>query len=285
MRVATLFARHGSQKYPNAERRLQQIYETQLSGIEHFTLVIDNALTPDIVHTSDPSFVIIGGDNSAWEFSAWNKGLEHLGEEIWSFDLVHLVTSAFDSLYNVYLERFNEQMLRAIAEQPVCLGHIDCYNEPVSLFSFKSQHWLRSSFLFARPTEVKILRSLISLIEPAALFGVPFETPFAPGAEISLNYERYILDWLTGKDIGQGTTWHSKFALTPGSLSLFQAKATAILNEHLLSIRLRAQATRLIDTTWLAGQLAAHSPASIDWDVNWQNQLAGRSVDPVLVKA
>ncbi len=283
MRIVSLLARHGSQKYPNAELRLNEIYSKQLPEVERFTLIIDNALACDSVQQEDESLTLIGGDNSAWEFSAWDRGLRYLGERIWSFDLVHLVTSAFDSLYTAYLDRFDTRMLCAMVRRPLCLGHIDCYNEPVRLLSFRSQHWMRSSFLFTPPSEIMTLRSLVSLKEPVIMFGPSSDTPFAPNAEISANYQRYILDWLTGGDIGQGTTWHSQFALTPESLSLFQAKAAAIMNEHLLSIRLRAQATSLIDTTWLSGQLETRNAESIDWTTPWKTQLASRKVDRLLM--
>ncbi len=284
MRIVTLFARHGSQKYPNAELRLNQIYAEQLPNVEHFTIIIDNALGPEIVEQQqDAPLTLIGGDNSAWEFSAWDRGLRYLGEQVWSFDLIHLVTSAFDSLYTAYLDRFNNRMLSTIVGRPVCLGHIDCYNEPVGLLSFRSQHWIRSSFLFAPPAEIMRLRSLVSLKEPARCFDPSSEAPFAANAEISPNYERYIIDWLTGGDIGQGTTWHTQLALTSEALPLFQAKATAIMNEHLLSIRLRAQATKLIDATWLAGQLETTLPELMDWRKPWQQQLAERKVDQLIV--
>ena len=78
---------------------------------------------------------------------------------------------------------------------------------------------------------------------------------FRPSAPLSANYQKYILDWLTGNGTGQGVEWHSRFGLTPESLPFFEAKASAILNEQMLSVRLRAQGCALLDATWLATRL------------------------------
>jgi hypothetical protein len=69
-------------------------------------------------------------------------------------------------------------------------------------------------------------------------------------APLSANYQKYILTYLTRGGAGEG--WHSRFDLTMDTLAHFEAKAAAILNEHMLTIRLRAQGCPIIDATWLA---------------------------------
>ena len=90
---------------------------------------------------------MIGGDNSSWEFSAVDVAVRHVGAALWQYDLVNVVTSAFEQLYTAYLERFRPEVLSAIRGAPVCVGHIDCYNSPITVLSYRSQHWLRSCFL------------------------------------------------------------------------------------------------------------------------------------------
>ena len=283
MRILTLFVRHGREKYAGAEEQLDAILARQLPTVERHTIIVDNALTPGCEPFAEGSSVVIGGDNSSWEFSAWDHGIRFLGEQIWSYDLVHLVTSAFNTLYTDYLSRFDEAMLRSIIRRPVCVGHIDCYNQPIRILSFISQHWIRTSFLFIPPAEFLQLRSVVSIKEPSAFFGNGPEEPFGAAAPLSANYQKYILDWLTGGDIGQGSTWHSKFALNSQSWPGFQAKATAILNEHVLAIRLRAQGTRVIDTTWLATQLLTKNADAVDWGRSWRAQLAERDQASLIV--
>jgi hypothetical protein len=283
MRVLTIFVRYGTEHYLGAEDRLDQIFNRQLPLVDRTTIIVDNALPSSFYEKLSDSRLLMGGSNCAWEFSAWNEALEHMGKTIWTYDLVHLVTSAFDTLYTKYLGRFDQQMLELVAKHPVCVGHIDCYNEPVRIRAFQSQHWIRTSFLFIPPTEIKLLGSLVSFSEQGADFGDGPEQPFRDETFISKNYQNYVLDWLTGAEIGQGTVWHSKIQLNAQSWPLFRSKAAAIFNEHLLAIRLRAQGTKLIDTTWLATELATKAPGMVDWNRSWRDQLNERDSDPVSV--
>ena len=283
MRIVTILARYGTAKYQDAELQLQKALDRLGPGIERSLIIVDNLLPVDFLERLNSSTTLIGGDNSAWEFSAWDQAIKFLGDKIWSYDLVHLVTSAFHTLYTAYLDRFNRGMLQSIVGMPVCLGHIDCYNDPVSILAFRSQHWVRSSFLFTPPAELKMLKSLVSVANPSEFFSANSPEPFAQHAPLSSNYQKYVFDWLTGGDIGQGSTWHSSFEVNKESLAFFQAKATAIFNEHLFAIRLRAQSTKLIDTTWLATQLKNRSLEQIDWSTFWRRQLAEREVDKVVI--
>jgi hypothetical protein len=282
MRVITLFLRYGTEDYPDAERQMDEIFARNMPNVQRKTLIIDNALPRHIVQPAGQGKILIGGDNTFWEFSAWDRAIEHLGNEIWTYDLVHLATSAFYTLYVKYLDRFDERMLRAVSQRPVCLGHVDCLNEPIGILSFKSQHWIRSCFFFLPPAEVKALRSFVSIRDKQRIFAGTAAQPFRENAPVSENYRRYIQEWLGGGDIGQGVAWHSGFELTPERLSYFEDKALTILNEHLLSIRLRAMQCRSIDVTWLATQQALRPNEEVAWNLSWREQLAARDVDALL---
>jgi hypothetical protein len=55
----------------------------------------------------------------------------------------------------------------------------------------------------------------------------------------------------------------------------------AILNEQMLTNRLRAQGCAAVDITWLSTQL--RTSASLDRIPDWRLQLAERGMNPVLV--
>jgi hypothetical protein len=244
--------------------------------------VVDNALGPDFVEAIGDR-AVVGGDNSAREFSAFDRGLEYLGGQIWDFDFVHLATSAFNTLYTAYLDRFDTDLLRAVRGRSVCLGHVDCYNEPVDVFTYRSQHWLRTSFVVLPPSEVKALGSLVSVHDRALFFTGDSTRPFREDAPLSDNYKRYIMDWLEGQDIGQGVRWHSGFALTPETLASFEKKALAILNEHLFAIRLRALGCRVVDVTWLASVYPQAAGRGVPWLTDWRRQLSQRTADRLVI--
>jgi len=284
MRVLTILLRYGTTAYPDAERQIDEIFGRQLSQIDREVIVIDNALPPGVNETHGRR-TVIGGDNTFREFSGFDRALAHVGPALASYDLVHFATDAFHTLYVEYLKRFDAAVLAAIAGRPACVGHIDCYNEPIEVLGFHVQHWLRTGFFFMPPTEVASLGTFVSVRETRRFFSTDPQAPFRAEAPLSRRYQEYLIDWITGSDIGQGVQWHSSFALDAEKLSAFAQKSHAIMNEQLFSARLRAMGCRLIDVTWLSARLERGDMRPDEWNTPWRRQLAGRDRDPVVVPA
>jgi hypothetical protein len=273
MRLLTILARYGVAQYSDAERRLQTILAQRLPGVDRDLIIVDNALGADPPRDADTP-AVIAGDNRHREFTAFDRAVRFVGAGLAAYDAIHFVTSAFDTLYTAYMDRLSEPALEAAMDRQACLGHIDCYNEPVRLGPYLSQHWVRSCFFFLPPAQVQALGSFVSVDDAATYFSGDAADPFRPDAPVSAVYRRYIVDWLTGGDIGQGVTWHSANALTPERLAAFETKTLCIFNEQMLGVRLRAQGCPLVDLTWLATRLDAG--ASVAWTTPWREQLAGR---------
>jgi hypothetical protein len=283
LKVLTILARKGTHSYPAAAAEIQAIFSRQMPTLDRDTLIVDNDL-PAGYDQSSADGRVIGGDNRHWEFSGFDRALAFIGRDIRKYDLVHMATAAFNTLHVEYLARFTEPLLRTALPYPACVGHIDCYNEMVSLLGYRSQHWIRSCFFFMRPSELLALGSLVSVPDAALFFTGSSDAPFRDGAPISPNYRRYITEWLTGKDIGQGVRWHRQLDLSSDNLIEFQEKTRAILNEHMLAIRLRALGGAVVDVTWLAAKL--RQSEAINWRTSWRQQLtqANRDVVPAAVK-
>jgi len=282
MRVLTILARFGTDQYAGAEDEIAALFATRMDGVERRVVVVDNALPRHFVDERAGS-VLIGGDNRSREFSAFDRAIEFVGREIWSYDLVHCATSAFNTLYVAYLERFDTALLHALSGRPACAGHIDCYNEPIAVGSYRSQHWIRSCFFFLPPAELMALGTLVSVADGTPFFTGDPEHPFKADAPISQRYREYITHWLTGDGVGQGVAWHSTFSLTRDTVRAFEQKALAILNEHLLSIRLQAQGCRLVDVTWLSTMLARQAAHEIPLGTSWREQVANRDRDALVL--
>jgi len=282
IRILTILARFGTDKYPHAEREIGDIFKRQMPKVDRTVITVDNELPRSLVQERRDG-VLLGGDNSAREFSAFDRALDFVGSDIWSYDLVHFATSAFNTLYVAYLERFNASVLEAITGRAVCVGHVDCYNEPIDVLTYRSQHWIRSCFFLLPPTEAKALGRFVSVVDGGPFFSGSPDEPFRVDAPMSLSYRGYITEWLTGGDIGQGVEWHSSFALTRDTLPTFEHKAVSILNEQLLGIRLRALGCHLIDVTWLSTTLRHKSSQEISWTTSWREQLANREDDAVVL--
>jgi hypothetical protein len=279
LRILTVFVRHGAVRYPTALEDLRDVFRRRLPSVRHDLVVVENdAAAP----AQEAGLEVVRGSNRRWEFSAWDEGLLAVGSLAREYELVHLATSAFLTLYTRYLERFDERMLRLVAARRAAVGHIDCYGEPVELLGRRSQAWIRSSFLFVPPAELERLGSLVGVADPAPFFSGDPRRPFREDAPLSSTYRKLLLDWLTGPGTGQGVTWHSRFELTAETLPYFEQKVLAILNEHLLSIRLREQGCATVDATWLATRAARRWGRSPLAEIpHWAEQLAGRDTDPV----
>jgi hypothetical protein len=280
MKIMTILARHGRTKYGAALETLRSYQQRCLARSSCELLVVDNAL-PAGGMADEEGCEVISGSGRAREFSAWDEGLAHVGQRLWSFDFVQLVTAAFDTLYTRYIDRLDDATLGLVAGRAVAVGHVDRYNQAVELLGVASQHWIRSSFVFLPPAELVVLGRLAVQDGLDGLFSGDPARPFRADAPLSMNYQGYILDWLTGQGTGQGTTWHSRFQLDAGTLGEFEAKTRAILSEHLLSIRLRRQGCAIVDATWLGTQSRRAGRPIIGAIPDWRTQLAGRDADAV----
>lgn len=275
-RILTLLARHGVDKYADALAEVQSLFQRQMPEATHSVLVIDNTLPLSHHEQLEPNVRIIGSSNIAWEFSAWDSGIRFMWHRLGEYDLVNFATSAFRQLYVRYLESFDLNMLSLLRGRAAAIGHIDYYNEPVSLLHYGSQAWLRSSFIILPANEIKLLRNVVSVTDRSRFFSGDPAAPFRADAPVSAGYRRNILGWLTGEGTGQGTAWHSRFDLNEETLPFFESKTLAIFNEQMLSNRLRAQGSALVDATWLATRALVHGDKPIDRIPNWRHQITAR---------
>jgi hypothetical protein len=277
MRIATLFSRYGVDSFVGAEKALRDIFAAQLPGVQHDLYIIDNALPGETFEALDDRTVLIGGDNSFREFSAWEKGLQKIRNKVGTYHLIHLATSAFNTLYTAYLRLFDYPLLKMAIRNGLVLGHVDYYGDKVEIMHYRFQHWIRSSFIFIPPKMLLNLDSFIAVREPEKYFSDDPFRPFKEGASISKNYQDYILGWLTGDGTGQGVQWHSRFDLSKETLPFFRQKALAIFNEQLLSTKFQELGYPLIDVTWLANQLGCNK-VHPDLETPLDVQIAGRGL-------
>jgi len=244
-RVLCLFLCYGADDCREGFNELVSWYAEKIHSAKVTIWIVDNALE-GMVDTVDPDgYRLLAGDNANWEFSGWQKILSGYGEEIAAnFDMVHFVTDKFNKLYTGYLDHFREDHLNVVRNNPVCLGHIDCYDKPVKLAGNTSSCWIRTCFFFMSLDTLARIGSLISFADRRIFFDGNGQ--FTADAPLSGNYRELIYDWLSGKEL-QGVSWHS----TISDREHFQAKALAILNEHGLSINLRNNGIALIDFCWM----------------------------------
>ena len=251
MKILCLFVRHGTEKYPEALTVLDQWYERHGLMGRRTLWIIDNAMDslrrPEI---SPAGALLRPGDNQAWEFSAWDAALAQVmaGTERW--DLIHFVTSAFNTLYTGYLDHFCPEMLDYTLARNVCLGHIDSHRQPMQLEEFLSAAWVRTCFFFLPQSAIPRVKPWAAYSDPGRFFPSPQSREFRADAPLSPAFQAHIKAWLEGQEIGWHK-WHSPVRGGGAENVRFQLKTLAILNEHRLAITLRQAGIRLVDFCWL----------------------------------
>jgi hypothetical protein len=243
--------RHGTAQYPEALAVLDRWYENHGLSTQRTLWIIDNALNaefrPEVVA---PHTLLRAGDNRAWEFSAWEQALRQAAAEKVPFDIVHFVTSAFNTLYTGYLNHFHREMLTYAITRNAGLGHIDSYPQPMQLGKATFQAWVRTCFFFLPRSAAQRLSPWATYQDPTEFFAAPDSRQFRPDAPLGTSYQSYLAAWLEGREIG-GNSWHSPVRHGEGENIRFQRKTLAILNEHSLAITLLQAGIRLVDFCWL----------------------------------
>lgn len=251
MKILCLFVRHGTEHYPQALTDLDQWYERHGLLDQRTLWIIDNARLDDQPpETLAPRTSLHSGDNQAWEFSAWARALHAAGTAGATYDVVHFVTSAFNTLYTEYLKHFRPETLDYLSARTLCLGHIDSYPVPVQLGANTSQSWVRTCFFFLPWKTAIFLSPWAPFVDAARIFVAANSRQFRADAPLSSDYQSRITAWLEGEEIG-GHTWHSPVSDAAHENRRFQAKTLAILNEHSLAITLRQAGINLVDFCWL----------------------------------
>jgi glycosyltransferase involved in cell wall biosynthesis len=243
-KILCLYLRYGADEHAEGLEQLQRWYRNNLSRSRAKIWIVDNRISGDFDGYDLSGHRLLGGDNSCWEFSGWQKVVNAHRSELRQYDVIHFVTSAFNKLYTRYLDHFSEDQLDLVVRDRVCLGHIDSYDEPIEILGEMSQSWIRTCFFFLSPASLSKVGPLVSFNDHNLFFDS--NGMFKPSGPISEKYKENISRWLSGGEM-QGLVWHGAIE----SAGKFRAKAMAILNEHMLAIRLRRAGVKLVDLHWL----------------------------------
>jgi len=256
-RLAVVFVQFDRLRYPDSLSRVIGVVD-RLKRADSTIVVVDNRQPGDWVHEVSARLIHVGGDNSAWEFSAFDLGIRFLKARSVSADIFAFVTDALLAYGDDFLELIDDRALDACASAQACVGWVDSLPEAFEVADHAHRGHLRSSFLLMPSSVVTRMAPLTTPLDAARIFGPSAREPFRAEAPISNSVKTFLLDWLTtGRNVpATGERWHSAFELEDATFELFRAKALAILRELSLSARLAAAQVPCFDLR-LVRQLAA----------------------------
>lgn len=242
MRILTLFVRHGSQQYYNSHLSLNKALFESLHDVQSDFIILDNAL-PLSYAGKDGNYTVLGASNDAWEFSAWDSGIEKVQHKIDSYDFINLVTSAWAALPCSHISMLSSAFLHQFVNKKVVIGKVDHVDQPLEIDGHTYQRWLRSSFLLFPPCFIHEIKKIQSVAASGDIFSGNCDAPFSHKAPLNQACKAHLYNWL----VGPQSTYHSRFDLTADTMPYFQAKVAAILNEHALSLRIEELGYSIVD--------------------------------------
>lgn len=248
MKTSVLFLQKERAKYPGALARLMGIVD-KWDDADLRVVVVDNDVEGDWQHQVSSGLFHIGGDNSDWEFSGFDKGVRWLAQNGQETDLYVFVTDAFQAYGEEFLSYLTNDMLLTSLRLDACLGWVDSFMQGCRILDFDYHAWLRTSFVLMPRAIVDRLSHLSFDLDDRLIFGPRAEQPFARDG-LSDNLQVLLREWLTCVPDDRQTldeAWHSRFELTDEAFEFFKDKVRAILREHLLSARLQRLGVRCLD--------------------------------------
>lgn len=200
IRLTVVFVQYDRKKYSRALDRMIAF----LTGFEadYRIVIVDNAHPGTWMHQVCANIVQVGGDNSAWEFSAFDHGLDFLADSGRVSDVYGFATDAFLADGDEYLDLIDDDCLRYCLDLEACVGWIDSFGEDHTAFGLRYRDWMRTSLFFV-PRKVLAGRlPMTTPFDPASIFGADSAAPFLESAPLSGGFRNCLLSWLTTEETG-----------------------------------------------------------------------------------
>jgi len=236
-RLVAIFLQYDKEKYRDAYQRFRS-YLSKLDQNRVTYILIDNKDEGNGSWFLDDGTIYLQGDNTDREFSGWQRGVDYLRNHDIACNVVLFANEAFEAIEVCYLKNHRPGWLINKAHTlKMVFGLVATRWEKTLVHGKSTRVWLGTHCFFVPREVVERLVTVISVDERTFEDYLPKDFPgkgevFKQTAPINQASRIRIIRWLTEE-------WHSKMAITDSTWPYFRAKAKAILNEELLSIRIR----------------------------------------------
>jgi len=231
---------------------LQRLLE-RLVSIEGASLravyIVDNSdtasRTPCVLPPRCPPPRIVRGDNTSYEFSGWQVGIDNAEPlPVWLF-----ANDRYETVDYPYAKLLTSRVLEFVRRERAAVGKLDAFPIPVISRGLVVSPWLRTAFFLISSEALDATGGLVSVDEPdVASWGRCGEDDrqlYVPG--VSPRHLAYILGFLTNiPAAGYDAAWYRKLDVE-ADLAEVLRKVRSILNEQFLSARVVAAGGALLD--------------------------------------
>lgn len=218
-------------------------FVTCLLGLHQSTIVIvDNSISTDYAESISDTVHLIGGDNSCYDFSGYDKGVEWLKSNniINDSDIIVLCNDSFFRNYgHKYLKLFSNYNIIKLIKENLLIGYTDSYPYEVIVFGKKLKSWVRTNFYIMNANMLNKLIPLTINISDSILFSENYSEFFSNSIDISENYKQYLRTWLFGEECTADykSKWHAHSKINCNNFEHFKKKVKCIFSEHYLSAK------------------------------------------------
>ncbi len=228
--------------YSGALKKL--IRDCRRISTEKKLIVVRNDLAGQMVEKTDDWMYRMGGDNSVYEFSAWQKAIESDIAREYDPDVYLFVTSAFIEKRFYAMPVMTDMIVKMVAEDELFGGNVRQFPFQIKHAGLTLNPYLSTHCFFAAAGIIKKIGTVVSERVHEEFIKPENSTEIFAEKEIwSPRLKDYILASLTHK-YHEKEIWHS-----PERYDFFRRKLLCIANEMLLSGRVRELGYTIADLT------------------------------------
>lgn len=272
-KVIIVFLVYGDKHAQSGIEQLTAIVTRMLPGCAVELVVVDNALSCKRLHRKN-GVLTIGGDNSLWEFSGWDHGIDFVKKNF-SMSSKTMILFANDTFHRRiyknsknFLDVFDKPIL--IGENIIesAIGYLDDFPKDVSLCGMKYRSWIRSNIFFLPISVVDKIYPISKTVDPMQVFSADYKKFWSDSSLISDNWKAYISSWLFGIENSMypeySLHWLKACPVSPKNHDFFKKKSLCILAEHYLTARLFDMGVPIINTNIFEKKNDRHTSAYYD---------------------
>lgn len=232
-------------RYPYSRAVAEEIWHEFPSGSATF-LAINNFAAGDATTQFAADGFDISGDNTEWDFSGWQRGVDWAQSRGIHFDVVIFINDAFLRESSAGKDRWHfRSMFNPITLSKLgygVVGHVSAVHEIHRLIDFECSHWIRTN-AFAASSRLVMGSSLVTVTRHNSAHWLPSEWTgdvLLPLAPVNGAFRKMLNEWL-------GVKWERAGPINHSNWPFFRQKALAIINERLLSARWAATGARFFE--------------------------------------
>ena len=255
--IIVLYLVYGEEHASEGLEVLNKIAKRMFPGSSIRVVIIDNALPADYQKEKSGN-IVIGGENSMFEFSGWDRGVRYMLKNMGAGDST-LVFFANDTFHRRaykdggdFLDVFDRAIVENRDFMNSAIGYLDDFPKNVVLNGIVYNSWIRSNIFILPANLVKKLYPLSYHIDPSEIFSSNADEFWSDTDLISDNWKAYISSWLFGKSNDAypeySLHWIKAEPYNAENREFFKKKALCILSEHYLTARLFDWGVPIIDT-------------------------------------